>query len=107
MNSINIWYEIWIFGLAWLTMCVVYRVEILVLVSAAYFYHFYIFYVQRLFIQIRFSELWVYFSAMCNEVIFLLKAIAKDYTFMEFLCKDWALYIIKIVCKLMSENKCK
>ena len=88
-------------------MCVVYREETLVLVSAAYFYHFYIFYVQGLFIQIRFSELWIYFSAMCNEVILLFKAIAKDLYFMKFLCKDWALYIIKIMCKLMSENECK
>ena len=88
-------------------VCVVYREETLVLVSAAYFIIFYIFYVQKLFIQIRFSELWIYFSALCNEVIFLFKTIAKDLYFMEFLCRDQALYIIKIVCKFMSENKCK
>ena len=64
-------------------MCVVYREETLVLVSAAYFIIFYIFYVQKLFIQIRFSELWIYFSDTSNEDIFLLKTIAKDLYFYE------------------------
>ena len=79
-------------------MCVVYRVEALVLVSAAYFYHFYIFYVQKLFIQIRFSELWIYFSALCNDVIFLFKTIAKNSYFYRIFCVEIKRYILLKLC---------
>ncbi len=69
------------------------------------FYHFYIFYMQKLFIQIHFSELWIYFSALCNDVIFLFKSIAKDSCFYRiFFCEDWALYILKWCVKLMSKT---
>jgi hypothetical protein len=65
----------------------------LVLVSAAYFIIFYIFYVQKLFIQIHFSGLWIYFSALCNDVIFLFKTIAKDPYFYRIFCVKIERYI--------------
>jgi hypothetical protein len=63
-------------------VCRIYSEDIIISKRCLFLSFFTSFYVQRLFIQIRFLELWSYFSATCNEVIFLFKAIAKDLYFL-------------------------
>ncbi len=77
---------------------VMYRVKILVLVSAAYFYHFLHFLCAEIIYPNPLLELWSYFSATCNEVIFLFKAIAKDSYFLWNFCVKIERYILLKLC---------